>query len=71
MECLHCKGRMERASAPLSIDRKGYHVSWDAVAAWVCQQCGEVYFEPDEVKRLQQALTVLDHEATQLARSGT
>lgn len=36
MECLHCKGRMERKTAPFSLDRKEYHVSWDAIPAWVC-----------------------------------
>jgi len=38
MECLHCKGRMERGTAPFSVDRHGYHVRWDAIAAWVCTQ---------------------------------
>ena len=34
MECIHCKGRMKRGTAPFSLDRNGYHVSWDAVPAW-------------------------------------
>lgn len=60
MECVHCKGRMERATAPFSVDRNGYHVSWDAVPAWVCSQCGEPYFEAAEVDRIQRALAALD-----------
>ena len=26
MECLHCKGEMERGTAPFCVDRHGYHV---------------------------------------------
>ena len=43
MECMHCKGRMVRGTAPFSLDRNGYHVSWDAIPAWVCSQCGEPF----------------------------
>lgn len=67
MTCLECKGRMERGTAPFSIDRKGYHVHWDAVPAWVCMQCGEAYFDRREVERLQKALEVLDRESTTVA----
>src|SRR5574338_716896 len=35
---LDCKRRMERKTALFSLDRKGYHVSWDAIPAWVCTQ---------------------------------
>jgi YgiT-type zinc finger domain-containing protein len=43
MECMHCRGRMIRGTAPFSLDRNGYHVSWDAIPAWVCSQCGEPF----------------------------
>jgi len=66
MECIHCKGKMERAVAPFSVDRKGYHVHWDAIPAWVCRQCGEPYFESREVDLVQKALTVLDRESAAL-----
>ncbi|MBI4522410.1 MAG: YgiT-type zinc finger protein [Deltaproteobacteria bacterium] len=71
MECLHCKGRMNRGTAPFSLDRKGYHVSWDAVPAWVCTQCGEPFFESREVELIQRALTELDRESEALASSGS
>jgi YgiT-type zinc finger domain-containing protein len=67
MECLYCKAQMRRGTAPFSIERKGYRVSWDAVSAWVCDQCGEVLFEAKEVDTIQGALSVLDREATALA----
>jgi YgiT-type zinc finger domain-containing protein len=53
---------MKRANAPFSVDRNGYHVHWDALPAWVCQQCGEPYFESADVARIQRALAALDRE---------
>ena len=67
MECLHCKGRMVRSTAPFSLNRKGYHLSWDAVPAWVCTQCGEPFFESREVDLIQKALTELDRDSAALA----
>jgi YgiT-type zinc finger domain-containing protein len=62
MECLHCKGQMTQGTAPFSVDRNGYHITWDAVAAWVCTQCGEPFFESREVDMIEHALQALDHE---------
>lgn len=66
MECLHCKGKMVKGHAPFSIDRKGYHISWDSIPAWVCTQCGEALFEENEVNHIQKALQQIDHETTAL-----
>jgi YgiT-type zinc finger domain-containing protein len=62
MECLCCKAKMRFGTAPFSIDRNGYHVSWDALPAWVCDQCGESLFETHEVDKIQKILSVLDQE---------
>ena len=70
MECIHCNGRMVRGMAPFSLDRKGYHVSWGAVPAWVCTQCGEPYFESRKVELIQKALAGLDRESASLAAAG-
>jgi YgiT-type zinc finger domain-containing protein len=67
MECLHCKGKLERATAPYSVDRHGYHVHWDAIPAWVCHQCGEPFFEGREVDVIQSALDDLDEKNALLA----
>ena len=66
MECIHCKGHMKRGTAPFSLDRNGYHVSWDAIPAWVCSQCGEPLFESREVDLIQKALAELDRESAAL-----
>ena len=62
MRCIHCKGDMKTSRAAFDISRNGYHVHWDALPAWVCDQCGEPYFEADEVSRIQRALAALDRE---------
>jgi YgiT-type zinc finger domain-containing protein len=66
MDCLYCKSQMRRGNAPFSIDRQGYHISWDAISAWVCDQCGESLFEASEVDKIQDALAALDRETTSL-----
>ncbi len=62
MECLHCKGKMEKGKAPFSIIRNGYHISWESIPAWVCSQCGEPFFEENEVNHIQEALKKIDQE---------
>jgi YgiT-type zinc finger domain-containing protein len=57
---------MKRGTTPFSIDRNGYHISWDAIPAWVCEQCGESLFETKEVDTIQDALTVLDRDIVSL-----
>jgi YgiT-type zinc finger domain-containing protein len=64
---MHCKGKMEYKTAPFQIDRKGYHLMLDAVPAWVCTQCGEIYFEESEVDKIQDALKTLDERVERLA----
>lgn len=70
MECIHCKGRLERTAAPFSIDRKGYHIHWDALPAWVCTQCGEPLFESQDVRAIQDALRTLDRESGKVRAAG-
>ncbi len=67
MTSIHCKGRMQMGAAPFHIDRNGYHLSLDAVPAWVCGQCGEPYFEAREVRTIQRLLTQLDKQTAVLA----
>ncbi len=57
---------MVKGNAPFSADRKGYHISWDSVLAWVCTQCGEALFEENEINHIQKALQQIDHETAAL-----
>ena len=70
MKCIHCKGEMNKKSSPFQIDRKGYHLQFDAIPAWVCTQCGEAYFDEAEVNAIQEVLQKLDKETKKLAVAG-
>ena len=63
MKCMYCQGKMEKATAPLSISRKGYHFHWDAIPAYVCTQCGQPYFDASEVDKIQAALSALEEKS--------
>ncbi len=66
MKCVHCQGVMRRGTAPLHIDRKGCHVTLDSVPAWVCEQCGEPFFEEREVAAIQDLLRSVDEKSRAL-----
>ncbi len=70
MQCLYCKGWLEPGTAPFSIDRRGYHLHWDAIPAWVCTQCGEPLFEPRAVDAIQKVMAAVDRESAALPSSG-
>ena len=57
---------MKRSTAPFHIDRNGYHLVVDTVPAWVCEQCGEAYFDEREVDAIQQAIRSLDDHTRKL-----
>jgi YgiT-type zinc finger domain-containing protein len=61
---------MERKTAPFQIDRKGYQLTLESVPAWVCTQCGEVYFEETEVDAIQEVMIELDQRTEKLAAVG-
>jgi len=60
---------MRRGTAPFHIDRNGYHLTFEAIPAWVCPQCGEVYFEEAEVGAIQDLIEKLDFNVKELARA--
>lgn len=57
----------EKGTTPFHVDRKGCHLTLDAVPAWVCEQCGEPYFEEKEVDTIQQLVTSLEEQVHALA----
>jgi len=63
MECHYCQGAMVKGTTPYHVDRKGYHLSFDSVPAWVCTQCGEAYLEVHEVDEIQRTIGALDAQA--------
>ena len=67
MKCIHCQGNMKKDTAPFHIDRRDYHLTLDTVPAWVCVQCGEVYFDEPEVDSIQEIIKVLEDRAKRLS----
>jgi YgiT-type zinc finger domain-containing protein len=64
---MHCQGNMKKETAPFHIDRKGYHLTLDAVPAWVCQQCGEVYFDEPEVDSIQEIIQAVEDRTKKMS----
>ena len=70
MKCIHCKGEMKKGAAPFYIDRKGWRLVLDTVPAWICIQCGEVYFEGKEIDAIQDLITVVERKTERMAMTG-
>jgi YgiT-type zinc finger domain-containing protein len=60
MECLLCKGRMEPGQVTHSVDLKHCLVVIKKVPAFVCAQCGEVWFSGAVTRRIEQILHEID-----------
>jgi YgiT-type zinc finger domain-containing protein len=67
MKCIHCQGEMKKGTTPVHVDRKGCHVLLDRVAAWVCELCGEPYFEEHEVNAIQDLIRSVEQKADALS----
>jgi len=51
---------MKKGKTTYTINKKGYHLLIDEVPAWICEQCGEPYFEGDVVDAIQKLVGGLD-----------
>ncbi len=60
---------MKKTTAPFHIDRKGVHISFDDVPAWVCAQCGEPYFDESEVDRIQSIINAVENITVKEAKT--
>jgi len=67
MKCFHCQGQLRRGFTSFHVARKGYHLTLDRVAAWVCDQCGEPMFDEEQSAAVQHTLEALDRKAEDLA----
>ena len=68
MKCIHCQGTMKRGKAPIHIDRGSCHITIDNVSAWICEQCGEPFFEEQEVQVIQNIAKTVDEKCRPLQR---
>jgi len=60
---------MKQGTAPLHIDKQGCHVTLDNIPAWVCEQCGEAYFEERQVDAIQDLIRTVEKKAHKLSLS--
>jgi YgiT-type zinc finger domain-containing protein len=60
MKCYFCGGEMKSGKTTYTVNKKGYHLLIDDVPAWICEQCGEPYFEGDVVDAIQKLVGALD-----------
>ncbi len=51
--CNVCRGKVERQLTAYVQWYKGRLILIENVPAWVCEQCGETYFDPEVVERVQ------------------
>ena len=66
---MYCQAEMIQGTAPFHIDRKGIHVSLDEIPAWVCPQCGEAYFEENEVESMQALVRAVEEQTQRFERT--
>jgi YgiT-type zinc finger domain-containing protein len=67
MECLYCKGKLVRKKVSYTATRKGYHLIIDDVPAWVCEQCGEEFFDDETVDTIQDMLREVERGIKRLS----
>lgn len=53
MMCDRCHRNMENRLVTYSQFFEGKFVLIENVPAWVCEQCGEIYYDPEIVDRIQ------------------
>lgn len=66
---MYCQAEMKKGTAPFHIDRKGVHVSFDEIPAWVCPQCGEEYFEEKEVDVIRELVKAVEEQTHKFAKT--
>ena len=57
--CSECKGSLRRKMIAQEFEREGVKVKISGIRAWVCSQCGEIYFEPGGAGRVSKAFNCL------------
>jgi len=64
-ECNVCHGTLKQILTTYTQQYKGRLIVVENVPAWVCEQCGETYYDPDIVERIQ-ALIWSEAEPTRI-----
>jgi YgiT-type zinc finger domain-containing protein len=59
LPCSECKGEVKRKTISQEFEKEGVKVKLSGFKAWVCSQCGEIYFEPGGAEKVAQAVNSL------------
>ncbi len=57
--CSECGGKLKRKTITQEFEKEGIKVKLSGLKAWVCTQCGEIYFEPGGADKVAQAVNSL------------
>jgi len=57
--CSECGGRLERNYIAQEFEREGVKVKLSGIAALVCHECGEIYFQPGGADKVAEAANSL------------
>ena len=60
---------MEKKGVAYTVNRKGYHLFIKEVPAYVCEQCGEKYFEERDVAAIQKMLEKLEENLKAISKA--
>jgi len=60
MKCPVCGTLMKRTKHPYTATRASFILVLTNVAAYVCDQCGEVYYPEETVKKIQDIIMEID-----------
>ena len=64
-DCSYCGGQIEERKIDYDYRRRGKLLVITNVPAGVCQQCGETYFKPDVLKRMDESFhDIFDRDKT-------
>lgn len=69
MKFYFCDEEMKKGKTTYPVNKHNYHLITDDVPAWICSQCGEVYFEEDEVDAIQEMIKSVDAGSAKVRRS--
>ena len=54
--CSECRGRVRRKTIVQEFEKEGVRVKLSELKAWVCERCGEIYFEPGGAQKVARAV---------------
>jgi len=67
MKCFMCKGEMLNKNTNYILDLDGSIIIVKNVPSLVCEQCGEVFYENDVMKKIEKIVDVFRNALTEIA----